>query len=90
MLSFVSESISGNSTIRAFKKENEFLKHCNKLLNKNIVAGYWSAGVGNNFSLRIDLVSIFVLTISTVFILLARHSINPVYLSLMLSYILIL
>lgn len=90
VLSFVSESISGTSTIRAFKKEKDFLKHCNSLLNQNIVAGLWASGVGNNFSLRIDLISCFVLTISTCFILIARHDIDPVYLSLMLTYILIL
>ena len=45
LLSFLSETCSGASTIRAFKRENEFINENNKLLNNNILACMWNAGV---------------------------------------------
>ena len=72
ILSFVSETISGTSTIRAFKKEEEFRKHCNTLLNRNIVAGIWVSGASNYFSLRIDLITVFTLALATSFCLITR------------------
>ncbi len=38
MLSFFSETISGASTIRAFKKESEFILKNNQILNKSILS----------------------------------------------------
>ena len=38
LLSYLSEVINGNSTIRAFNKEDEFIEKNYKLLNKNIIA----------------------------------------------------
>ena len=38
LLSYLSEVINGNSTIRAFNKERQFIETNNELLNKNIIA----------------------------------------------------
>jgi ABC-type multidrug transport system fused ATPase/permease subunit len=38
LLAFLSESISGSSTIRAFKRKEDFIEYNNKLLNNNILA----------------------------------------------------
>jgi len=42
LISFLQESYSGNSTIRAYKKDYDFIKYNNGLLNKNIVANMWA------------------------------------------------
>ena len=38
LLAFLSETISGSSTIRAFSRQSEFIDHNNKILNRNILA----------------------------------------------------
>jgi hypothetical protein len=38
LLSFLGETIQGSSTIRAFKRNEEFIKVNNQLLNDNILA----------------------------------------------------
>ena len=38
LLSFLAETIAGSSTIRAYKKKDQFISHFQGLLNKNIVA----------------------------------------------------
>lgn len=41
LLSYLSESINGNPTIRAFRKERQFISHNYSLLNRNILATQW-------------------------------------------------
>lgn len=42
LLSYLAETHSGSSTIRAFGKKREFIEQNNKLLNNNILANQWS------------------------------------------------
>jgi ABC-type multidrug transport system fused ATPase/permease subunit len=41
LLSYLAETGNGSSTIRAFKKEQEFIEQNNKFLNNNILACLW-------------------------------------------------
>lgn len=42
LLSFLAETGNGASTIRAFKRKEDFIKENNKLLNNNILANMWA------------------------------------------------
>jgi len=41
VLSFLGETINGNSTIRAFDRERHFIEENYRLLNRNILATQW-------------------------------------------------
>ena len=45
LLSFLSETLSGSSTIRAFDKREEFVEQFHTYLNRNILANEWKNGV---------------------------------------------
>jgi ABC-type multidrug transport system fused ATPase/permease subunit len=45
LLSFMGETFNGKSTIRAFKKQKDFIKDNNEQLNYNIKANRWSNSV---------------------------------------------
>eukprot|EP00347_Sterkiella_histriomuscorum_P019725 403340529 len=90
LLSFMSESCSGASTIRAFGKQKQFIVENNKLLNKNILAVTWQAGTAQWFALRLDLLSIVILAFATFFCIINRHSVDSVFLAMLLSNILLL
>ena len=90
LLSFLAETCSGAPTIRAFGKQKEFIKENNKHLNNNILAITWQTGVTQWFSLRLDLVSIIILTFACAFCIVYRSTVNPVFLAMLLSNILIL
>lgn len=88
VLSFIGESISGTSTIRAFKREAEFADGFHELLNRNILAQVMKAGVNGWFSIRIDFVAITLMFIISMICVLGRElSGDPVILSMLLSYV---
>jgi ATP-binding cassette subfamily C (CFTR/MRP) protein 1 len=90
LLSFMGETFTGKSTIRAFKRQSDFIRDNNEQLNYNIKANRWSNSVQTWFSLKLDLISITILTFSTFFCVLTRDSGNKVFFALLLTYILIL
>ena len=86
ILSFIGESISGASTIRAFKKEDEFRKEFHKLLNNNILAQVFQKGVAGWYSIRIDIMAIILMFICSMICVLGRDlpDADPVVLSMLL------
>ena len=90
VLSFFKETISGNTVIRAFGKEKEFLEHSNYLINRATIANQITNGVFGWYSMRLDLLSSTILAAGCVASILLRDQVNPVLLSLMLQYLLTL
>lgn len=90
LLSFMSETFSGSSTIRAFHRQADFIKANNKQLNYNIKACRWVNSIQAWFSLRMDLISIVILAFSTFFCVINHKNGNKVFLALLLTYILML
>jgi len=86
MISLLSESISGASTIRAFKKQEDFISRNNMLLNENIMAALMMSGVNLWYCVRIDMLSIFSMLCITLVCVLTRDFVDPVLLSLLLNY----
>ncbi len=84
------ETYAGSSTIRAFRRQRDFIQENNKQLNYNIKANRWVNSVQAWFSLRMDLISIVILSFSTFFCVLNHQSGNKVFFALLLSYILLL
>jgi len=72
LLSFLSETINGASTIRAFGKTNEFIEGNSKLLNDNILATQMMAGVNGWFSIRVDLLAIVLMLVISLTCVIAR------------------
>lgn len=86
LISSLSESIHGASTIRAFKKTDEFIEANNRLLDQNMLATIMMSGVNSWFAIRVDIISIFLmLAISTMSVLARDHS-DPILLALVLTY----
>ena len=90
LLSYLSEVINGNSTIRAFNKQQQFIKHFYMLLNKNIVATQWQNAVPLWFAIRVDILSICTMVAIASFCVLFRHTASPIMLALLLSYSIVL
>lgn len=88
MLSYLGETVAGASTIRAFKRSDEFILSNNKYLNDNIRAIQSVAGVNCWFSIRVDLLAITLMLIFAYACILSRDSTSPVILSMLLSYVL--
>ena len=86
LLSYLSEVINGNSTIRAFGKQNHFIEQNYAMLNKNIVATQWQNAVPLWFAIRIDLLTIATQMAIASFCVLYRKSSSPVMLAMLLSY----
>jgi ATP-binding cassette subfamily C (CFTR/MRP) protein 1 len=88
LLAFLTESISGSSTIRAFQRRNDFIEHNNNILNRNILACQWSEAVPLWFMVRVDLVALFTMAAISIFCITARFKGDSIMLSLLLTYIL--
>ena len=84
MLSYLQETQSGGSVIRAFKKEEMFRKHNYMLVNKNTLANQVCYGVWCWYSIRMDLISTIVVITAVTFVVIDRIHNDPVLLSLML------
>jgi hypothetical protein len=80
------ETIQGSSTIRAFKKNEEFIKANNKLLNNNILAVQMMQGVNSWFSIRIDILAICVMLSISFICVFFREYTDPIILCMLLSY----
>ena len=83
-LSFLQETQSGSTVIRAFKREKEFIEHNNFLVNRNTLANQVSMGVWTWYSIRMDILSSFVLMVACGFCVYLRTDTDPVLLTLML------
>ena len=86
LLSFLAETLSGSTTIRAYRKKAQFIEANYKFLNNNIVATQWSEGVPLWFAIRIDLIAIVIMGVIALFCVLFRNEADPVMLALLLTY----
>ena len=86
LLAYLQETLSGTSTIRAFKKKEHFVENFHKLLNNNIVSLQWAEGVPFWFAVRIDTIATATMTVIALFCVLFRNSVDPVMLALLLTY----
>jgi ABC-type multidrug transport system fused ATPase/permease subunit len=90
LLQLVQETVAGASTIRAFNRQEYYLQRNRKLLNDNILANMYSTGVQNWMNIRLDILLIFIMAVVCSFAIMAKKSQDPVLLSLMVSYTLLL
>ena len=94
LLSNFGETFIGTSTIRTFGRERDFILSLNAQLNKNILASQWSYGINTWFSLRIDLISLTIMSFSSVFCLFYGEDDSStsgrVYPVMLLTYVLLL
>ena len=86
LLSYMNESIAGNSTIRAFRRKEDFIQQNFKYLNNNINANMWAEAVPLWFAIRVDILSILTMTVISVICVTARYRVDPIMLSLLLTY----
>jgi ATP-binding cassette, subfamily C (CFTR/MRP), member 1 len=66
VISHLGETLNGTSTIRAFKKEKDFIEKNNDNLNIKLNIFFWKAAVKSWFGVRVGLVAlaIFIFTSS--------------------------
>ena len=86
LLSFLGETIQGATTIRAFKKNDEFIEANNKLLNNNILAVQMMQGVNSWFAIRIDIIAVCVMFWISLICVFFRDFTDPIILCMLLSY----
>jgi len=90
VLSFIGETISGSSTIRAFKRQSQFIEKAHKLLNNCILSIKWKESINNWFYLRLAVLSVSLMLIAGSFCIIYRHETDPVLLSMCFVYVLTL
>ena len=86
LLSYLSEAMNGNPTIRAFKKERLFVQHNYALLNRNILATQWQNALPMWFAIRVDLLAVATMMLIAVFCVLFRYRADSVLLTILLVY----
>jgi ABC-type multidrug transport system fused ATPase/permease subunit len=88
ILNFLSESIAGSSTLRAYGNKDMFFQSSLQRLNDNILANQWEEAIPLWFSIRVDTVSLITMLLVGNFCIFTRHNHDPVMLSMLLSYVL--
>ncbi|CAH8871965.1 unnamed protein product [Trichobilharzia szidati] len=86
VLSYFQETLSGISVIRAFKRENEFLNTCNKLVDENLKASYPVIVSYRWLGVNIELLGHFITLIACIIILLTLETVGPGFAGLALVY----
>lgn len=84
ILSFLNETVLGNSTIRTYKKSDDFMKINDELLNKNILSIKIKAGVSGWMSVRMSMLSFITMSFCCFFALVAKSHTDSVLLSMLL------
>lgn len=72
LMNHLGETISGATTIRSFEKEKPFITQNYKYLNIVTNVGFWRESLRSWFAIRIEFVSLFLLTFTSGF-LVSRH-----------------
>lgn len=72
LISYIEETISGSSTIRAFQKVEDFIEGNKVYLNQNILAQLFQSGVNAWFGIRTDLLALFIMAVLTIVVVIAR------------------
>lgn len=87
LLNNINETVAGSSTIRAFNREEAFIKHHFAVLDKNILANQIIMGNWCWYGIRMDLVAILLMAGSSAICFAFRESEDPVLVAMTLSYI---
>ena len=87
LISFLTESLNGVSTIRAFNLTEKFEEENYKLLNKNILATQMQVSVNAYFRLRVNMMVMAFMTVVTTTCIFVREKSDPVILAMVITYI---
>jgi ATP-binding cassette, subfamily C (CFTR/MRP), member 1 len=74
ILSNFGETLSGTTTIRCFGKQKDFVNKNHKLVDDNLNAFFWSNSLNLWFSIRLQYISSFMISISLAFCIACKYS----------------
>jgi len=90
IISFFQETISGNTVIRAFGKEETSCDRALHMLDNNCLSNTITSAVWAWYAIRVELLSMLVLAAGCFAAIWFRTTVDPVLLALMLQYLLTL
>lgn len=82
ILTHLSESYAGNSTIRAYKEREQFHERNYKDINELLLCYQLTTGTFVWYSTQMNMISIVLLAVSTILCIVLRDTIDPVLLAL--------
>jgi ABC-type multidrug transport system fused ATPase/permease subunit len=91
IVSLLTESITGTSTIRAFGYQQTFIDNLIKLVNKDILSRQMGKGIFQYFKLRLNTTATFFVALICAICIISRDSPTlgkngPIWLGLLLTY----
>lgn len=86
MISHFSESISGQSTIRAYNKQDQFTVDCDRKVDHNQAISYMSILANRWVGVRLEIIGSFVVLAAALFAVLDRDSVNEAMVGLSITY----
>lgn len=90
ILSNFSETLTGNTTIRCFKKQSDFIKKNHLLVDDNLISYFWLQSLNIWFSIRLQFISSFMMLVSLGFCIAYKYSADVSTIGTLLIYLLTL
>lgn len=90
ILSNFAETISGATTIRCFKRQQDFILKNYKLIDDNLNAFFWLQSLNIWFSLRLQYISSFMMIVSLAFCIIFKYSADVSTVGTLLIYLMVL